>query len=861
MSTVTQSIISWASKELDYWEKLTLDRIFAKGTLAENDIREILEHALKEIGLDLKRQPERIELTFIPQYHEDANAKKYCIEKIFNLRNVNALPPDQEIRFGQQLTLIYGENGAGKTGYVRPLSCAAFARGEHRVLPNVTSKEAAHLIPQASIEVSLEGVKKVVIWTRGQAHPPELNGYHVFDGNSMIAHLTGTNPIRLAPSGLGIMTTLVEQTDRVRASLKDRIEKVEFEPNNLTHLFEGSSKVADIVKGLGPDTDIRELQVIAQLTDQEASSIANLETQIAELRASNVATRIAKLTQELGDLQNLDAAMEKAADHTGQAAEARVKSLLNEVQLGLRGSAEFGIERLRSDFFSQVGSDPWREFVIAAKALADAETAPIGEYPRTNAPCLLCRQPLSAEAVSLINRLWEFLASDAEAKLAAARSACRTEIHKLETMKFGYFTNDSAVRRLLEKELPPFVQMAEAQVSACEDRQKAIIVALESEGPLTVPPAIDVDKTELHKLIEARNSQIDHLRADDSQARLAKLEISLRELQHRQLLARYLDQAEQFVTNKKRARAARQKIGSSRRITIEQNDLFEKFVTQEYANLFKKTLDRFNSRVKVMIETHGQKGERVRRIVLSHAPSNYSVEDVLSDGEKRIVAFCDFLTEATMDQANTGIILDDPVTSLDSSWKQALAESLVEYAKIKQVVVFTHDLAFLFSIKKAAKALDVEFTPHWIRAEEAQPGVVYLDNGPMCEKDFKHAQRARDCYSKAKGLPPAEQVPLLQQGFGYLRTSYEALVIFFVFNGVVQRFDERIGYDQLRKVRVDPALVNEIADRMDKLSRYIDAHLHSDALAGQKPTPADLLHEIEQFEHLLAKQRALTAAN
>ena len=860
MSVVTQSVISWASGELDYWEKLTLERIFAKRGFTEDDLSEILEYALEEIGLNPKRDHKRPNLAFIAQPHEEVAAKKHHIEKIFNLRNVNALPSGQEIRFGQQLTLIYGENGAGKTGYVRPLSCAAFARGEHDVLPDVACKEAVHLIPQADIEVSLDGAKKVVTWVRGQARPAELGGYYVFDGNSMVAHLTGTNPIRLSPLGLGVLTRLVEQTDRVRALLKGRIEHLESDPNNLPALFEGSSSIADKMNDLGADTNIEELRALAQLTEEEIRSIAKLEGQIANLRASNFTTRIAKLEQEIGDLQNLAAAMEKAAALTGEAAEAEVKNLVNEVQLRLGESAEAGIDRLKSDFFRQVGSASWREFVTAAKTLADAEATAVGGYPKVNDPCLLCRQPLSAGAVSLVNRLWEFLESDAEAKLGAARSACRLEITRLETLNFGYFAPDSAVRRLLEKELPTFVHMLEAQVSACGDRRRALIAALRSEGPLTVPPAIQVDRTELHKLIEARKSQIGQLQADDSQARLAKLEAPLRELRHRQLLSRYLAQAEEYVANKKRARAARQKLGTSRRITVEQNDLFERFVTQEYANLFKKTLDRFNSRVKVTVETRGQKGEKVRRIVLSHAPGNYSVDDVLSDGEKRIVAFCDFLTEVAMDQTNIGIILDDPVTSLDSAWKQALAENLIEHAKNRQVVVFTHDLAFLYFIKRAAEDQHVGVTPHWIRVEGTQPGFVYLDNSPTCERDFKHAQRARDCYAKAKGLPPTEQELLLQQGFGCLRSSYEALVIFFVFNDVVRRFEERIGYDQLRKVRVDKALLNEIADRMDKLSRHIAAHLHSDALAGPEPTPADLLREIEQFEQLLKKQRALMSA-
>ena len=95
---------------------------------------------------------------------------------------------------------------------------------------------------------------------------------------------------------------------------------------------------------------------------------------------------------------------------------------------------------------------------------------------------------------------------------------------------------------------------------------------------------------------------------------------------------------------------------------------------------------------------HGQKGETVRQLVLDRAffPSDYPVDSVLSDGEKRAVALADFITEASLDQSCTGIIVDDPVTSLDLSARQLIAHKLAELARSRQVVVFTHDLAFLY---------------------------------------------------------------------------------------------------------------------------------------------------------------------
>jgi hypothetical protein len=181
----------------------------------------------------------------------------------------------------------------------------------------------------------------------------------------------------------------------------------------------------------------------------------------------------------------------------------------------------------------------------------------------------------------------------------------------------------------------------------------------------------------------------------------------------------------------------------------------------------------------------------------------------------------------------------------------------VEQAKTRQVIVFTHDLSFLYRIRVHAEELAVHVTSHWIREEDGNPGFTYMNDSPVCEKDFKSARIAREMYSKAKDMSPANQQSVLQQGFGAVRTSYEALIIFELFNEVVGRFEERISFGRLKDVRVNQELVTRIIKRMEILSQYIDAHLHSDTFTSAKPTSDNLLEEILAFEDIRKKQQEL----
>ncbi len=96
---------------------------------------------------------------------------------------------------------------------------------------------------------------------------------------------------------------------------------------------------------------------------------------------------------------------------------------------------------------------------------------------------------------------------------------------------------------------------------------------------------------------------------------------------------------------------------------------------------------------------------------------------------------------------------------------------------------------------------------------------------------------------------------LLRAGFGALRTTYEAFVVFELLNGVVQRWSERISVGSLTKVVLDPAICREIDENVGRLSRYIEGHLHSDAFSAVKPTPALLFEEIGIFETLRKRHR------
>jgi energy-coupling factor transporter ATP-binding protein EcfA2 len=844
---VVDQIRAWAT-QLAYWEQMALEMVATGKGLTEVNYQVLLDYCMQDAGL--VQMPKRPKIEFSRNSASDTRAT-YRLERLFNLRNVNALPTGQELHFGPQLTVVYGDNGAGKTGYARPLGSAAFARGDRDVLPNAALPQNPNLIPQADIEVSQDGTRTVVTWTRGQPCA-ELQGFYVFDNSSLSIHLTRSNPLSISPAGLSLLTRLADVTDEVRTRFKllldQRDTTVDF-----AALFVGASAVSNYIQALGAQTDLEQLKELADLADEEQLKIVQLGNDIAQLKAQDIPNRVLSLRQSERDLRELRSSIEVSEQNLGAAVVSEVNDIIENLQNAKQDAESSGTEQFKSEFLDQVGTKVWREFVAAAKYLADAEAVRGIAYPSHDDRCILCRQPLSEEAIDLIQRLWGFLKSDSAARFEAAQASCVARIRELEQIKLAYFGEGSAVRRLLITLAPDLVPAIENQIAAYSARRVELITGLK-EGQV-VPKTVlaPFDAQQITVLIQSQDHDAEALEKESPGSKLKNLESALRELDHRRILSVQFPAIKAYIETKRWVATGRQSLGSTRNITAKYNELFQQLVTERFIELFQSSLSRFEKNLRISVETRGHKGETVRQIVLNREayPASYPIDSVLSDGEKRAVALADFLTEAALDESCTGIILDDPVSSFDLGARKNLARYLTELARTRQVIVFTHDLVFLYELKTQAKDLSVGTVTHWVqRGHDGTPGMVFLENSPACEGDYKSSRLARERYTKAKTAMPQEQQWLLAQGFGALRTSYEAFIIFALFEGVVERFEERISFGRLKDVSLDPGIVKEVISRMETLSRYIDAHLHSDSFTGQKPGPDVLWAEIEAFDTL-----------
>jgi ABC-type polysaccharide/polyol phosphate transport system ATPase subunit len=93
----------------------------------------------------------------------DATGAKSTLDKIENLKNVNAIDEGCVIEFGKNLTIIYGDNGAGKSGIGRLLSNACHSRKPRKLLAN--ARKASSVQPSADFHITdATGANVVKVW-------------------------------------------------------------------------------------------------------------------------------------------------------------------------------------------------------------------------------------------------------------------------------------------------------------------------------------------------------------------------------------------------------------------------------------------------------------------------------------------------------------------------------------------------------------------------------------------------------------------------------------------------------------------------------------------------------------------------
>ncbi|NRD88329.1 hypothetical protein C8024_00925 [Sphingopyxis sp. BSNA05] len=846
-TTIWDELNSWGKAIAD-WQRYVISHAVRDGTLSDARIDEAYRLFLRDRELDNGDE----ELPEVPDSVTGRSAVEgtpLALQAVKSLQNVNAIPEVAHMTFGPQLTVIYGHNGAGKSGFARILSCACFSRSRPQIIRNIYDDEAADTPATAQFVIDRgNGFDEDIVFTDGDEHD-DLKRISVFDSSVARIHLAKENELGFQPAGFDVFDEAMRVLSLIAEKLEANINS-KTRPNKFEQLFADPGPIADKIAALNASSDIEQVRALATFGAAEQERLDEVARQEKELLAKSPVETLRALAAAKTDIEALQKTIRDLASALGNDACEKARGFLNNHKAALLEAVKAGSETVSHPQLTETGSADWDQFVLASRRLGGKEG---GEYPAEGDPCLLCHRPLDEPSATLISRMWGFLDHEARKAAVAADNQLNDYIAQLKGYNCGLLPAESRIRADLSKINPSLVAEIDALASTFDKRRNSLVAAIEKgvvddlpTGDLAVPDdALANALTDIATQEEAlRDGKFDELLATLKEERIS--------LRQRQVLSKNIDDIVAFVEDLAWIEKASNSRPNSRFITDRQKVVFKKLIEGDYKERLKDECASLDCSLPFEFKARGSDGKTLRRL---SAKGGHKSDDIFSEGEQRALSLADFLTEVNLNPSSAAIILDDPVTSLDHQRKRAIAKRLAEEASVRQVIVFTHDLVFLTLLTDQANAAGCDVTSHWVQRLEGVPGCVRIDDAPANNRAYRKTTKAKECLAKAKQVSGNERLDLVKDGAAALRRTLEVVVERDLFKETVQRWSEQIRLGAITKINWSDELADEIVALQDDTSRLLEGHSNSDEFAGQMPDVDDLEKLIARLDAVIGKAR------
>ena len=839
-------IVTWSAGCPD-WQKDALRRLCSKDKLEQDDITALLAICKG------KQQGEQITTNHIRD--PAASNVEVSLSKLHNVQHVNALQSGETLQFCKNgLTVIYGDNGAGKSGYARVLKQACRARGDDNILPNIYAAQKG--TPQAEIAFRIGNQNHNVTWKKGTTADPRLTAISVFDSRAAGVHVDGTNHLAYTPAPLRIMAALADSCKEIKDRLNDEISIIE-------------ARTPDILKNppCNADTEVEKLisALSAKTLDSKVEELAGLsdeETERLQTLAADLASDPARLARQLqGQKQQIDRLKEQLGSLFSAVSDDAITEIrrLYKVYTTNRDAAALVSQDMFSDEpLLDVGSDVWRSLWESARTYSDQKAYPDRKFPaiEDDARCVLCHQELTPEASARLSGFEKFVLDDSKKREDDALKAYQVAY---DAMKSHRIKQIHKITSMIRDDIGNEAVAASVKQCAIQNawRLRAVLRSIDDEdAALPVPNSVPMASlSELSLFLETRANTF--LTEKDSPQRKAFI-AEHNDLADRQWLgtvkADVLEQIKRLKEVDKLKKA--QKTANTTKITNLSKELATGLVTDRLRARFSQEIARLGIAEQHAIELKHAKtsaGIPLFHVRMISRPDQ-AVGNILSEGEHRCVALAAFLAELSTTDTQSTIVFDDPVSSLDHIHRDRVATRLATESLSRQVVIFTHDIAFLMLLEDACrKTRDREAIPIAYRVVSrgldatgfcnTEPPANILPVEKVATKMRANLQGVKIHHDRGNTDEWRKEVRSFAE---QLREAWERAVEEAV-SPVIKRLAHKVKTDNLIRLTVLEAQdCHTMRDAYSRCSQFL--HSQPGEINPRLPTPQDIENEIAALE-------------
>lgn len=860
---ILKDIIDWVENKPSFWQ-VAIDRLIRNNELTNTDISELKEICKVDFKLS-EFEFDAVDFDDLRDFADNsANDGNIILSKIKNIDNINALSKSSELEFAPNgLTIVYGDNGSGKSSYVSILKHSCNTRGQKpRMNDNLFDPACAGNDKKADIEYTSDGINFTTVnLINGTVSENTLKKIDVFDTFSANHYIEGEDEIAFIPQGLSIVEKLAEAVKNIETQLSIELSnpsmrKFDYE---LLEVPEGTTAKLFLEK-LNLNSTLNELRAESIWNSTKNARIEAVEKEIDKLKATDPKKSLKSNEEKIKRFEILANKFQNLENNLIGQALNNLKEILNNFCVAKEALRESSNTAFSDLPIQGVGNNAWKILWESARKFYN-ESTQSESFPNVSdgSSCPLCLQDLEDEARERFTKFEDFVKNDIQKSFDEAKEKYESAIENLNRLEFN-FEEQNPISLELNELIENYSEKQAEYLNVLSEQKEYIVGLFNSMKTIEDINAIDVDSTpktlinELNKSLSEVNEKLKVQSIDEDLKPLLK---ELNQLNGEKKIYAHKPKLAREIYRQKRVGLLNQCVGkcNTRTITTLSNELTTRYINQNLKQNFKTELNKLGFKnIKIETETKGQRGKQYHYLRLDENNSNnIALKDILSEGEHRCISLATFLSELSISEHKSAIIFDDPVSSLDHKWRNKISKRITEEALERQVIVFTHDISFLLMIQEHSESLNCALDIKSLTRKKTETGLI-ASNPPWDALPVgKRIGLLKSAYQQLEKIERTETEEVYKERakvlYGKLRETWERFIEEVFLNGAIQRFSRAIQTQRLSKVidltDDDYKLVDA---NMSKCSTYFTGHDTAGTLIEEMPDSDEFLADLKVLE-------------
>ena len=862
--TAIAKIVDWINEPTrPIWWRHAIRLLIDKQSLTSEDHTLLYKIARKEAGFGDIVELFEDYVTPVSSEGFKLEEKPVTLKSLGPTLNISALASDQILEFSRTgLTVVYGDNGSGKSSLSKILKNACLTRGEKPpVIGNAFQIQPSLLSAKISYQVS-DDIVSNVDWEYKGEEIPELKSIRVFDSKSAFHYLEKEGVLDYRPAGLHLLDELASANNQIKSFVEDKI-KTYGTPLTLP-MFDKDTVSGKFASSISATTT--QLQLEEQcVTDQEILDLETINVDLLTLKTKTAIEIRKTLNNNLKAITPLITALKATQPINSKKLFDEYTSLIKSKQTTFE-AAELARTYAFSDLpVNNVGSEVWKSLWSAAELFFLNAEKPAPFPPKTNENCPLCLQTITEATSVRLERFETYTKDKTQTNADSAKSALADKRLAIFSTKLDLTPYDALITEL-DKKILNFADNIKTLKSIFDSRKEILLSDNLQEIETKAFDYIPIALSDLIKHNEEISKEL--LAVVDDKALdaiyIAKQK-NVQEINSKKTVKDNKTTIELEIKRQKQLEAY-SKIKNqtnSRSITSLSSSISETYLTTSLKEHFTSELKQLGfSNYVVSANTRNSNGAQLFKIALADSKS-INVHEIASEGEQKCLALASILAELKADNRKSGVIFDDPVNSLDHKWRLKIARRLIQESTQRQVIIFTHEIIFLKLLLEESELTDnpnikISSLDRSLKNSGIVRNSLPWDALPTSKRIVQLEVMLREL-KKTELTSEIDYNNGAGSFYGYLRETWERLVEEKLLNKVVERFGRAIQTNRLKRLQdICDNDIEIIESAMSKCSTLFKGHDTAPGLYETMPSTVEIesdIKTIKDFDTELTKSR------